>query len=664
MSDVFKAFDPALNRFVALKTISRTYGLTDEVRKRFYREAQAAARLNHPNIITVYELGEDEGRIFIAMELLEGSDLKDIISSSEKLDLDQKLDIMEQIADGSGFAHSKGIVHRDLKPGNIHIDLKHRVKIMDFGLARLASSNITRSGMVMGTPNYMSPEQVRGERVDTPSDVFSLGAILYELLSYCKPFKGDSLHNTMLKVLKGERPPLSSVAPETPDPLARVVDRALALSPSGRYRNGKELLQALRECRKSSKITWMATPAAASSEPLATPPDAKLEGGAPAAPVRSLAGSLDTMHLADLLQWCAIKEKTGTLRVRHGPIEKRLYFRDGTLFSSTSNSPRETLGQLLIRSGHINEEQLFTALVEQEQIKQPLGWILISKGLLSQSELQDLLQLKCEESIYDCFLWTDGEFVFEDHQVPEKVPASFSLDMSHVIQEGIDRMEKWDHIRERFPSRLTTFSLNQVALDSLDEGELTEEDRRILDLIEKDKNLAEIALELHAVDFYAAERLLALCERGCIFVAKVPKELPYEREVEKLRKRLAEGLKSFQQGEHAKALRAFEAALKIDPQSKANLFVDKLAGMVEDANAIKKVPREGVPVVRIPLEELEQLSITPQEGFVLSRISGDWDIRSILKICPLGELEVLKIIKGLLDKRIIELKTNQEISSA
>jgi hypothetical protein len=125
----------------------------------------------------------------------------------------------------------------------------------------------------------------------------------------------------MLKVLKGERPPLTSVAPDTPEALARVVDRALALSPEGRYRNGKELLDALRECRKSSKITWMATPTSPATEPAATPSGAKSDGGEPSAPIRSLAGSLDTMHLADLLQWCAIKEKTGTLRVRHGPIE-------------------------------------------------------------------------------------------------------------------------------------------------------------------------------------------------------------------------------------------------------------------------------------------------------------------------------------------------------
>jgi tetratricopeptide (TPR) repeat protein len=464
----------------------------------------------------------------------------------------------------------------------------------------------------------------------------------------------------MLKVLKGDRTPLSSVAPDLPDSLVRVADRALSISPDGRYRNGKEFLGALRECRKSSKIAWMASqPSPAPDQKVArepgSPDPTSPELGEMTPPVRSLAGNLNTMHLADLLQWCAIKEKTGTLRVRYGPIEKRLYFRDGLLFSSTSNSPRETLGQLLIRSAYINEEQLFTALIEQERNKQPLGWILISKGLLSQSQLQKLLQLKCEESIYDCFLWTDGEFVFEDHLVPEQVAASFSLDMSRVIQEGIDRMDKWESIREQFPSRITTFALNQVALEGLDENELSEEDRRILELVEKGKNLSEIALELHAVDFYAAERLLDLCERGCIYVAKTPEELPYEHEVQKLRDRLGEGLKSFQQGEHAKALKAFEAALEIDPHSKANLFVDKLSSMVEDAETIKKVPREGVPVVKISLEELEKLSITPQEGFVLSRISGEWDIRSILKICPLAELEILKIVKGFLDRSIIEL---------
>jgi tetratricopeptide (TPR) repeat protein len=512
--------------------------------------------------------------------------------------------------------------------------------------------------MVMGTPNYMSPEQVRGESVEPWSDVFSLGAILYELLSYTKPFKGESLHDTMLKVLRGSRLPLPEVAPNVPDALVEIVDKALSISPADRYRDGLELLDSLQKFRENPSLAtstpWMAEPSDKSTEQVPSTSDKDGESGEPS---QSLAGNLSSMHLADLLQWCSIKGKTGTLRVRFGPIEKKLYFRSGQLFSSSSNSPRETLGQLLVRSGFINEEQLFKALLGQEQSKLPLGRILISEGLLGEGELQHLLQLKCKESIYDCFLWTEGEFVFEEHLIAETVPVSFSLDISRVIQEGIERMDKWESIRKKFSSRLTTFTLNKQFQEALDSKELTEEEQRILELVERDKNLAEIALELHAVDFYAASRLLELCERGWIRVSDVPEELPYEEQVQELRERLGEGLRSFQKGEHAKALSAFEAALEIDPHSKANLFVDKISRIFEDAAEVRKVPREGVPVLKVGMDELAELDLEPQDGFVLSRMSGDWDVRSILKICPLSEIDVLKIIKKFMDKGIIELTT-------
>jgi hypothetical protein len=434
------------------------------------------------------------------------------------------------------------------------------------------------------------------------------------------------------------------------------VDKALSLSPADRYRDGLELLDSLREYRKNPSLPastpWMAEASEKSIDQVPTTSDKDEKIGESS---QSLAGSLSSMHLADLLQWCSIKGKTGTLRVRYGPIEKKLYFRSGQLFSSSSNSPRETLGQLLVRSGFINEEQLFKALLGQEQSKLPLGRILISEGLLGEGELQHLLQLKCKESIYDCFLWTEGEFVFEEHLIAETVPVSCSLDISRVIQEGIERMDKWESIRKKFSSRLTTFTLNKQFQDALDSKELTEEEQRILELVERDKNLAEIALELHAVDFYAASRLLELCERGWVRVRDVPEELPYEEQVQELRGRLAEGLRSFQQGEHAKALTAFEAALEIDPHSKANVFVDKISRIFEDAAEVKKVPREGVPVLKVGMDELAKLDLEPQDGFVLSRMSGDWDVRSILKICPLSEIEVLKIIKKFMDKGIIEL---------
>jgi serine/threonine protein kinase len=250
MGEVFKAHDPVLNRFVAVKTIVGSLDANEDLRLRFQREAQSAARLNHPNIITVYDFGEEEGKIFMAMELLEGTDLREIIKSQRPLNLHQRLRLMEQICDGLGFAHAKEIVHRDLKPGNVHIQPNGQVKIMDFGLARLASSDMTKTGLIMGTPNYMSPEQVQGKRVDSRSDVFSLGAVFYELFSHRKPFAAESIHATMFKVVQCEREPLVKWVPDLPPSLVQLVDKTLAMEPIDRFQNATEVRDALRVLRK------------------------------------------------------------------------------------------------------------------------------------------------------------------------------------------------------------------------------------------------------------------------------------------------------------------------------------------------------------------------------------------------------------------------------
>ncbi|HLA79787.1 MAG TPA: protein kinase [Vicinamibacteria bacterium] len=249
MGEVFRAHDPVLNREVAVKTMTASVGADEDLRKRFHREAQSAARLNHPNIITVYDFGEEQGQIYMAMELLEGRDLKEVIGHGAALTLPEKLSLLDQIADGLAFAHAKDVVHRDLKPANIHILPNGSVKIMDFGLARFSSSDITRAGTIMGTPNYMSPEQVRGEKVGAPSDVFSLGAVFYELLAGCKPFASDSVHAVLFQVLQQEARPLSEVAPEVPEPLRAVVAKALAKDVASRYQNAGELREALRGVR-------------------------------------------------------------------------------------------------------------------------------------------------------------------------------------------------------------------------------------------------------------------------------------------------------------------------------------------------------------------------------------------------------------------------------
>ena len=209
MGEVYKGHDPVLNRYVAIKVIAETLDTDPDLVERFRREAKMAAQLNHPNIITIFDFVEEEGSLYIVMELLEGQDLKELIKNGAPLTVDQMIGMMEQIADGLGFAHESGLVHRDLKPANIHVTKKGQIKILDFGLVHDASSDMTKTGHVMGTPNYMSPEQVQGLKVDPRSDIFSLGAVFYELLTRKKPFSADSIHATMFKVVQGEREPLS-----------------------------------------------------------------------------------------------------------------------------------------------------------------------------------------------------------------------------------------------------------------------------------------------------------------------------------------------------------------------------------------------------------------------------------------------------------------------
>jgi hypothetical protein len=367
-----------------------------------------------------------------------------------------------------------------------------------------------------------------------------------------------------------------------------------------------------------------------------------------------ISGNLKTMHLGDLLQWCGMNLKTGTLRLRRGPLEKRLFFDKGRLFSSTSNSPRETLGQFLIRSGILSEEQLFKALFQQDRTQQPLGQILIGQKLLSEEELQDLLRLKTEETIYDCFLWSEGDFSFEDDVLPDKIPVSLPLDLTGVILEGARRSDEWARIKEAFPSRLSTFSVDgEAPADDLDE-----EDRRILELVERKKNLAEIALEMHAVEFYVASRLLELHNKGRVRVERVVEEVPVEKQVEALHERLREGVVCYNAAQYPESLAAFQAALAIDSQNKyARIFVLKIERLLKDREAVADLPLNAIPTLKIPLSALGNIELDPQEGFVLSRINGEWDVASILKICPLGEEETLLIFKRFRDDGLIELKS-------
>jgi eukaryotic-like serine/threonine-protein kinase len=246
MGMIFKAHDPILDRLVAVKVISLEVEVSDDLRTRFFREAKACAKLNHPNIVTVHDMGEDAGRLFIVMELLQGEELRQIIKANTPLALDDKLSLIRQVCRGLHYAHQQGVVHRDMKPANIFVLRSRQVKILDFGIAQLATTDpgLTRTGLIMGTLRYISPEQVRG-RVDHRSDMFSLGSVLYELLTSRPPFLGEDPLQ-ILEQLRSEDPPApTQIDPTIPPELEAVVRRAMRKDPAERYRDLDEMGAAL-----------------------------------------------------------------------------------------------------------------------------------------------------------------------------------------------------------------------------------------------------------------------------------------------------------------------------------------------------------------------------------------------------------------------------------
>ncbi len=256
MGVVYRGVDPYIGRTVAIKTIrldtlGRERGREDAL-KRFLREAQAAGNLSHPNIVTIYDVGEHEGLIYIAMEHIEGSSLESLLEAGRAFTLEEIAGLFSQLASALDYAHGRGIIHRDIKPANILVGPDLKVSIVDFGIARTAASTMTQTGMLMGTPRYMSPEQIGGRRIDHRSDVFSLGAILYELLARRNPFEGDSITTVIYKIMHADLEPLSAFNKDLPPGLEEVVARALARDPEERYRSGAELLAGLQGCLRTA----------------------------------------------------------------------------------------------------------------------------------------------------------------------------------------------------------------------------------------------------------------------------------------------------------------------------------------------------------------------------------------------------------------------------
>lgn len=251
MGTVYKGIDPAINRPVALKTIRLDFvndpEELEELKERLHREAQAAGKLSHPNIVTIYDVGSEGSLQYIAMEYLEGRTLEDMIKKKVRFNYRIIAQIITQICNALGYAHDRGIVHRDIKPANIMILSDYRVKVMDYGIARVDSNSMTKTGIAMGTPNYISPEQLRGLTIDRRADLFSLGVVMYEMLLGRRPFKGENITALIYSILNNEPEKPTNVKPQIPLLFDHIIGRALQKDPNQRYQKATELINDLAD---------------------------------------------------------------------------------------------------------------------------------------------------------------------------------------------------------------------------------------------------------------------------------------------------------------------------------------------------------------------------------------------------------------------------------
>jgi hypothetical protein len=358
------------------------------------------------------------------------------------------------------------------------------------------------------------------------------------------------------------------------------------------------------------------------------------------------------MPLPDVLQWIAGGRKTGTLHVERRSVQKRIILREGNVYSSWSNDPRESLGQFLIRLRLVTEEQLFRALLAQEEKGRLIGSILVADGVLNEEDLRRALKAKAEETIYDLFLWPSGQFEFREGDFPENIFITFETPVTPVILEGIRRVDEWQRIRGVFPSMDTTLKVKDAATEPADPVE-----KQLLALAAAGKSLAEVSLELRRSEFETASLVFDLHSRGVLAVDHVRTDAPAADPVGAIQALLTLAYQRLRERRYESALKAYEDVLALDrlnQHAKKGLIAAMEARQRE--RQLHTIPRDKVPTLTVDLATLTRQNLDPQEGFVLSRVNGQWDVQSILKLCPLHEDETLLIFSRLLDRKLIEFK--------
>ena len=481
MGVVYHAHDPLLDRDVAIKVMLPQTAADPDQKARFEREARAAAKIVHRNVLTVFDLGyHQDGSPFIAMEMLKGKDLLQTMREDPPLPLDQKLNVIVQLLDGLAHAHEAGVVHRDIKPANVFLVSDGTVKIMDFGVARFTMSAATNTGMVMGTPDYMSPEQVAGSKVDGRTDLWSVGCMLHELLTGRRPFAADSLMTIFYRITHDA--PTPELPPGTQFDLLRpVVLRALTRDVAKRYANASEFAGELRQILKvlpsMTDTQEVVTTRAPIPEPAPTeagvpglptsehavdlldaladeemaslaaavrrgPPVVKAASEPPPAePAEKIAKPADPTPLFQLMRDVVAARRTGHLHFTHGKQRRSLFFVRGDILHGSTDVEGEHLGHVLVRYGFIDQATLERLVPIVLRERKRLGILLQETGILTAERVEEGVGLHVRDILFDMVDRSEGDFTFEDVNIEGEVDLKPRVSPGQIILEASRRLQ-------------------------------------------------------------------------------------------------------------------------------------------------------------------------------------------------------------------------------
>lgn len=383
-----------------------------------------------------------------------------------------------------------------------------------------------------------------------------------------------------------------------------------------------------------------------------------------------LSGNLKTMLPGDLLQWLSLGQKTGTLVISNQRVEKKIFFNRGRVISSASNDPREYLGQFLMSHGYLTEPELKKAMEVQLQSGILLGKILVMIDVITEKDLQRLMRLKAEEEIYDIFLWNDGEFYFVDDELPQMEMIPLQVDVTGIIMEGTRRVDEWSRIREIIPDA----TIVPVPVGDIDPTELEEVELPIVRAIDGKRSIAEIVLESRSSEFTVSSIVNTLARQGAVRLdqpgtgkrkaiteeaAPAPAEARQAEfnEDDEIQSLLNGAQNALRNRDFERTQRLLRAAQNLDPNHPKVRAATKGAETV----ILSELRNQGmletkVPRVAKPLEEITQMNFSPNEGFILSRINGQWDIGSLIKISPIRETDAMLIFHKLWRDGIIALE--------